>query len=72
MSSVRRFSAAIAASALLALGGIALATPAQAADGSPTTYGLIFGKDSIAEQAGRLIGGAPGTVTGLVPGLKEV
>ncbi|MEV5877973.1 hypothetical protein AB0L75_27865 [Streptomyces sp. NPDC052101] len=46
LSTVRRFAAAIAATALLALGSIALATPAQAADGN--FYGTVYGIFSLA------------------------
>ncbi|MET9415871.1 hypothetical protein ABZY03_17165 [Streptomyces klenkii] len=51
MSTVRRFAAAIATTALLAVGSVALAAPAQAADGGlddvlgilPSVFGVLNG-----------------------------
>ncbi|MEV4439472.1 hypothetical protein AB0K09_10680 [Streptomyces sp. NPDC049577] len=60
MSNVRRFVAAIAATALLALGSVALATPAQAADGGGLDDVLSGLSNTLDDLLGGLGSGATG------------
>ncbi|MEV5139820.1 hypothetical protein AB0K71_23345 [Streptomyces syringium] len=66
MSTVRRFVAAIAACGLLALGSIALATPAQAADDHTAALEGLPAVPELTQTLGQL----PSPVTGTV--LPEV